>query len=188
MLRLVQNAERHLRSLPEICALWADRVDLVEKTVDISARVNFSLNEIRYRYPRSNLPENRTPSEHLRFLVEEGCKWRFPEGVSSRIQKIIDHELELIKDLEYEDYFLTLREICEFADRRGILYQGRGSAANSIVCYCIGLTSVNPEEIDVLFERFISRERREPPDIDIDFEHSRREGQKSLLPNERHDC
>lgn len=173
--KLIQNAERHLRSFPEICSLWADRVDLVEKTVDIAARVNFSLNEIRYRYPRSNLPENRTPSEHLRFLVAEGCKWRFPEGISPRIQEIIEHELELIKDLEYEDYFLTLREICEFADRRGILYQGRGSAANSIVCYCIGLTSVHPEEIDVLFERFISRERREPPDIDIDFEHSRRE-------------
>ncbi|UYL10222.1 error-prone DNA polymerase [Bdellovibrio sp. SKB1291214] len=173
--KLIQNAERSLRTIPEISSLWADRVDLVEKTVEIAARVNFTLNEIRYRYPRSNLPQGKTPTEYLRFLVEEGIKWRFPEGASEQILKTIDHELKMIKELEYEDYFLTLREICEFADRKGILYQGRGSAANSIVCFCIGLTSVNPKDIDVLFERFISVERREPPDIDIDFEHSRRE-------------
>ncbi|MBO9665450.1 MAG: error-prone DNA polymerase [Bdellovibrio sp.] len=173
--KLIQNAERSLKTLPEISSLWADRVDLVEKTVDIAARVTFKLDEIRYRYPRSNLPNNMTPTEYLRFLTEEGAKWRFPEGLPEKFRKVIEHELELIKDLEYEDYFLTLREICEFADKHGILYQGRGSAANSIVCYCIGLTSVNPNDIDVLFERFISRERREPPDIDIDFEHSRRE-------------
>ncbi len=173
--KLIQNAERSLRSLPQICARWADRVDLVEKTVEIAARVTFTLDEIRYRYPRSNLPQGKTPTEYLRFLVEEGLKWRFPDGPSKKILQTIEHELEMIKELEYEDYFLTLREICEFADRKGILYQGRGSAANSIVCFCIGLTSVNPNDIDVLFERFISRERREPPDIDIDFEHSRRE-------------
>lgn len=173
--KLIQNAERSLRTLPEISSLWADRVDLVEKTVEIAARVNFTLDEIRYRYPRSNLPGGKTPTEYLRFLVEEGLKWRFPQGASQKILDTIEHELEMIKELEYEDYFLTLREICEFADRKGILYQGRGSAANSIVCFCIGLTSVNPNDIDVLFERFISRERREPPDIDIDFEHSRRE-------------
>ncbi|WP_413559632.1 DNA polymerase III subunit alpha [Bdellovibrio sp. HCB209] len=173
--KLIQNAERSLRSLPQISSLWADRVDLVEKTVEIAARVDFTLDEIRYRYPRSNLPQGKTPTEYLRFLVEEGLKWRFPNGASAKILKTIEHELEMIKELEYEDYFLTLREICDFADRKGILYQGRGSAANSIVCFCIGLTSVNPNDIDVLFERFISRERREPPDIDIDFEHSRRE-------------
>ncbi|WP_413576740.1 DNA polymerase III subunit alpha [Bdellovibrio sp. HCB290] len=173
--KLIQNAERSLRSLPEISSRWADRVDLVEKTVEIAARVNFTLDEIRYRYPRSSLPFGKTPTEYLRYLVEEGIKRRFPDGASPKVLKTIEHELEMIKELEYEDYFLTLREICDFADKKEILYQGRGSAANSIVCYCIGLTSVNPKEIDVLFERFISRERREPPDIDIDFEHSRRE-------------
>ncbi|MEN0058641.1 MAG: error-prone DNA polymerase [Bdellovibrio sp.] len=173
--KLIQNAEHSLRSLPELSALWQDRLDLVEKTVEIVARVNFSLTEIRYRYPHSDLPEGQTPSEYLRDLTWKGAQRRFPQGVPEKIAQTIEYELALIKDLQYEDYFLTLREICDFADRKHILYQGRGSAANSVVCFCIGLTAVNPTEIDVLFERFISRERQEPPDIDIDFEHSRRE-------------
>lgn len=173
--KLIQNGERCLKSLEEIEFLWQDRLDLVEKTVDIARRVTFSLSEIRYRYPRSHLPAGRTPAEHLKALTLEGAQQRYPQGVPEKIQKMIHYELELIKDLEYEDYFLTLKEICSFADQRGILYQGRGSAANSVVCFCIGLTSVDPTKIDLLFERFISRERREPPDIDIDFEHSRRE-------------
>ncbi|KYG67040.1 error-prone DNA polymerase [Bdellovibrio bacteriovorus] len=172
--KLIQNAERSLRTLEEIAFLWQDRLDLVEKTVDISARVKFNLNEIRYRYPTSNLPEGMTPSEYLRHLSLEGAKKRF-QNITDEILSKIEHELALIKELEYEDYFLTLKEICDFADSKGILHQGRGSAANSVVCYCIGLTSINPIEFNLLFERFISRERQEPPDIDIDFEHSRRE-------------
>lgn len=173
--KLIQNGERSLGSLENLEFLWQDRIDLVEKTVEIAQRVTFSLEEIRYRYPHSNLPEGLTPPEHLRNLTYEGASQRYPLGVPEKIQKMISHELALIKELEYEDYFLTLKEICDFAKERGILYQGRGSAANSVVCFCIGLTSVDPTKIDLLFERFISRERREPPDIDIDFEHSRRE-------------
>ncbi len=173
--RLIQNAERCLKSLDEISYLWSDRIDLVEKTVEISARSQFSLNEIRYRYPRSDIPNNLTPAEYLRQLTKEGALWRFPHGAPDKVQEQIEKELALIKQLEYEDYFITLKEICQFAEARGILYQGRGSAANSVVCFCLGLTSVNPTEIDLLFERFLSIERREPPDIDIDFEHSRRE-------------
>ncbi|MGZ3772909.1 MAG: DNA polymerase III subunit alpha [Pseudobdellovibrionaceae bacterium] len=173
--KLIQNAERCLKSINDISILWQDRLDLVEKTVEIAKRVSFSLDEIRYRYPHSQLPANLTPSEYLKKLSYEGAKNRYPSGVPIKIKNMIDYELELIKDLEYEDYFLTLKEICDFAKEKNILYQGRGSAANSVVCFCIGLTSVDPTKVDLLFERFISRERREPPDIDIDFEHSRRE-------------
>lgn len=173
--RLIQNAERSLKSIEEISFLWQDRLDLVEKTVEIAKRSTFSLAEIRYRYPRSNIPYNLTPSEYLQLLTSKGAHWRFPNGIPAKVQATIDKELHLIKDLQYEDYFITLKEICDFAQEKGILYQGRGSAANSVVCYCLGLTSVSPTEVDLLFERFISVERREPPDIDIDFEHSRRE-------------
>lgn len=173
--KLIQNAERCLKPIEDVSFLWQTRIDLVEKTVDIARRVNFSLTEIRYRYPRSFLPEGMNPSDHLRALAYKGAEWRYPDGITEYARERIEYELALIKDLEYEDYFLTLKEICDFATEKGILYQGRGSAANSIVCYCIGLTAVSPEKIDALFERFISRERREPPDIDIDFEHSRRE-------------
>lgn len=173
--KLIQNSERYLKGLEDIDLLWHDRLDLVEKTVEIARRVSFTLDEIRYRYPHSQLPTGKTPSEHLQELAFEGARERYPQGVPEKITRMIAYELELIKDLEYEDYFLTLKEICDFASSRGILHQGRGSAANSVVCFCIGLTSVDPTKIDLLFERFISRERREPPDIDIDFEHSRRE-------------
>ncbi|NUN07335.1 MAG: error-prone DNA polymerase, partial [Bdellovibrio sp.] len=173
--KLIQNAERSLSSIEEISVLWQERLDLVEKTVEISARVTFSLEEIRYRYPASNIPTGLTPSEHLKQLTLEGAHRRYPDGIPEKIMGMITYELDLIQELKYEDYFLTLKEICDFAASKNILYQGRGSAANSVVCYCIGLTSVNPNEVDLLFERFISRERREPPDIDIDFEHSRRE-------------
>lgn len=173
--KLIQNAERCLKPIEDVSFLWQTRIDLVEKTVDIARRVTFSLNEIRYRYPRSFLPEGMNPSDYLRALAYKGAEWRYPDGITEYARERIEYELDLIKDLEYEDYFLTLKEICDFATEKGILYQGRGSAANSIVCYCIGLTAVSPDKIDALFERFISRERREPPDIDIDFEHSRRE-------------
>lgn len=173
--KLIQNSERCLKSLDDISWLWQDRLDLVEKTVEISARVTFSLNEIRYRYPASSLPFGMTPTEHMRDLTMKGAQCRYPEGIPEKTLKQIEHELELIKDLQYEDYFLTLKEICDFASSRGILYQGRGSAANSVVCFCLGLTAIDPVKMNLLFERFLSRERREPPDIDIDFEHSRRE-------------
>lgn len=172
---LIQNGERHLRALSELSYLWRDRLDLLDVTVDIASRVDFKMDQIRYRYPSSKLPEGMTPTEYLRHLTEKGKNWRFPHGCPQKVVEMIEKELKLIADLEYEDYFLTLHEICKFADSQGILYQGRGSAANSVVCYCIGLTSVDPMKVDLLFERFISSERGEPPDIDIDFEHERRE-------------
>ncbi|PWU14170.1 MAG: error-prone DNA polymerase [Bdellovibrio sp.] len=172
---LVQNAERHLRPLHELAYLWQDRPDLLETTLEIAQRIDFDMTQIRYRYPRSKLPEGRTSVGQLRALVEAGVLWRFPSGASTQVRETLEKELALIGELAYEDYFLTLHEICEFAKARGILYQGRGSAANSVVCFCLGLTSVDPNQIDLLFERFISKERGEPPDIDIDFEHERRE-------------
>lgn len=173
--RLVQNAERSLKSIEELQHLWQERIDLVEKSVDIANQITFQLEEIRYRYPRSSLPEGQSSSQWLRELCQSGLKWRFPEGTPVKVANMLEHELALIKELEYEDYFLTLYEICEFARSRNILFQGRGSAANSVVCYSLGLTAVDPTQIDLLFERFLSKERGEPPDIDIDFEHSRRE-------------
>ena len=172
---LPQNAERFLRPVNQIYRLWKDRPDLVAITKSIAARVNFSLAEIRYRYPSSKLPEGLTSSQYLQKLTDEGLKWRYPEGAPEKVRDLARHELEIILDLQYEDYFLTLYEICQFARSRDILHQGRGSAANSVVCFCLGLTAVDPTQIDLLFERFISRERAEPPDIDIDFEHERRE-------------
>jgi DNA-directed DNA polymerase III PolC len=172
---LIQNAERHLKPLDELQDLWRDRLDLLEVTLKISERVEFSLDEIRYRYPNSNLPEKMNGSDYLRHLVYRGLRKKHGENVSDELCKAVEHELKVIKQLEYEDYFLTLYEICQFADQKGILYQGRGSAANSVVCYGLGLTAINPVQMELLFERFISIERHEPPDIDIDFEHSRRE-------------
>ena len=172
---LPQNAERYLRSVDKIYHLWNDRPDLVAITEQIAERVQFSLSEIRYRYPSAHLPPGMTSSMHLRQLTAEGLRWRFPQGIPDTVQVQALHELQIIEDLQYEDYFLTLHEICLFAREKNILYQGRGSAANSVVCFALGLTAVDPTKIDLLFERFISRERAEPPDIDIDFEHERRE-------------
>ncbi|MGE0633410.1 MAG: PHP domain-containing protein, partial [Pseudobdellovibrionaceae bacterium] len=172
---LVQNKERHLRDLNSLYELWKDRPDLLEKTWEIANRVNFSLSEIRYRYPRSNMPEGANATTYLKILVEKGLEERYPHGISDKVNKQVASELALIADLEYEDYFLTLKEICVFAKEKNILFQGRGSAANSVVCFALGLTSVDPMKFDLLFERFLSKERGEPPDIDIDFEHERRE-------------
>lgn len=172
---LIQNRTRHLHSLTDLLDLWQDRPDLLKRTCEIASRVNFSLSEIRYRYPRSNLPADSNPTTYLKELVQQGLNFHFPDGISEKLKKQVEHELQVIAELEYEDYFLTLREICEFAKKQNILFQGRGSAANSIVCFALGLTAVNPTQVDLLFERFISIERREPPDIDIDFEHERRE-------------
>lgn len=172
---LIQNGERYLRPLGDLYKLWSDRPDLVEKTLQIADSVQFQLSDIRYRYPKANLPEGRTSYTHLAALTEKGLQDRYPQGVPLKVQAQAQKELTIIQELEYEDYFLTLFEICEFAQQKGILYQGRGSAASSVVCFALKLTSVDPNQIDVLFERFISRERGEPPDIDIDFEHERRE-------------
>jgi DNA polymerase-3 subunit alpha/error-prone DNA polymerase len=177
---LIQNAERYLRPLQDISWLWQDRMDLMEETLQIASRLQFSLNEIRYRYPQSQLPSGKSARQYMTTLVEQGLQKRyplqgFPQGPPQKVLKIAHHEIQMIAELEYEDYFLTLYEICEFARAREILFQGRGSAANSIVCFALGITNVDPNEIDLLFERFISKERGEPPDIDIDFEHERRE-------------
>ena len=158
---------------------------LVESAVDrageIAARcIAFSLGELRYEYPREIVPADRTPDAHLRELVEAGAIERYPpsshrEGVPARVRERIEHELSLIAELDYARYFLTVHDLVRFARSRGILCQGRGAAANSVVCFCLGVTAVDPDRIETLFERFISKERNEPPDIDIDFEHRRRE-------------
>src|SRR5439155_1345170 len=136
----------------------------------------FSLDELRYEYPRELVPPGETPASYLRRLTYEGARWRWPGGVPESERTAIEHELALIAELRYEPYFLTVQDVVAYARRQGILCQGRGSAANSRVCYCLGVTSVDPQRgAALLFERFISRERNEPPDIDIDFEHERRE-------------
>ena len=177
--RLSLNRERYLKPVEEILHLFRERPDLVARTGEIAARVGFSLTELRYRYPRENLPLGKSASEFLRDLVEEGLAWRYPAWTPpefmNKVRRQAAYELELITEMEYEDYFLTLWDICQYARKQGILHQGRGSAANSIVCFALGLTSVDPVRLGLLFERFISRERGEPPDIDIDFEHERRE-------------
>jgi DNA polymerase-3 subunit alpha/error-prone DNA polymerase len=173
--RLAANGERHLKSLPELKRLWTDRPDLLLKTTKIAARIQFSLKELQYEYPEAARPREKEANEYLRELTEDGLKRRFPEGVNQKVRGMVEHELALINELKYEDYFLTLWDVCQFALRAGILHQGRGSAANSVVCYALGLTAVDPTKVELLFERFISKERGEPPDIDIDFESGRRE-------------
>ncbi len=179
--RLTLNRERHLKSPEELLKLFTDRPDLLTRTIEIADRIEFSLTELRYRYPQENLPKDlRNSTEYLADLVSQGIIKRYQHDLDNsefmaRVHKQVQSELQLIQKLEYEDYFLTLWEICQFADRAGILYQGRGSAANSIVCFALGLTNVEPIRMGLLFERFLSAERGEPPDIDIDFEHERRE-------------
>ncbi|HEU6455947.1 MAG TPA: error-prone DNA polymerase, partial [Roseateles sp.] len=170
---LQPNAERHLRSRHRIAQLYPP--ELMRETLQVAARCTFTLNEISYRYPSEVVPEGITPRRHLRNLTYAGAAKRWPEGIPQHWQRRIEHELQLIEELGYEHYFLTVAEVVEFARSIKILCQGRGSAANSIVCYCLHVTSVDPARSTLLFERFISRERNEPPDIDVDFEHERRE-------------
>ena len=170
---LSSNGERHLRPRHRLSRDYPPA--MLAETLHIARRCRFSLDELRYEYPEELVPAAHTPSSWLRHLVETGADRRWPEGVPARIQQSIDHELALIRDLAYEPYFLTVHDIVDFARRQGILCQGRGSAANSSVCYCLGITAVDPARSSLLFERFISRERNEPPDIDVDFEHDRRE-------------
>jgi len=167
------NAERHLRSRRALSAIYP--ADLLDETRRIAERCQFSLKELRYTYPRELVPDGHTPTTWLRHLTEEGARWRWPDGPSEKARTLIEKELALIADLNYESYFLTVHDIVRFARRQGILCQGRGSAANSAVCFALGVTEIAPDLIGMLFERFISKERNEPPDIDIDFEHERRE-------------
>ena len=172
-LALFPNGERHLRPIQRIAELHPP--ELLAAAVEIASRCTFSLDELRYEYPREIVPEGYTPAAWLRRLTEEGASHRWPEGVPAPTRLAIEHELTLIAELEYEPYFLTVHDIVRFARSRHILCQGRGSAANSAVCFCLGITEVDPARMSLLFERFISRERNEPPDIDVDFEHERRE-------------
>ena len=170
---LFPNGERHLRPLPRLRELYPP--ELLAATLAVAGRCAFSLEELRYEYPREIVPDGTTPSGWLRRLTAEGERRRWPEGTPARARALIEHELALIAELGYEAYFLTVHDIVHYARSRGILCQGRGSAANSAVCFCLGITEVDPARMSLLFERFISRERNEPPDIDVDFEHERRE-------------
>jgi error-prone DNA polymerase len=170
---LFANGERHLRSRLRLARIYPP--DLLAETLRIAARCNFSLDELHYQYPEEVVPDGQTPSAFLRAEVEKGLRQRYSGSVPRSVQERVEHELALIAELSYESYFLTVYDIVNFARSRNILCQGRGSAANSAVCYSLGITEVDPARSNLLFERFISRERGEPPDIDVDFEHARRE-------------
>ena len=170
---LYPNGERHLRPLEVLQRVYPG--DLLDETVRIADAIDFSLDELRYEYPNEVIPEGETPATWLRKLTEAGMQKRWPQGVPPKVIRLVEHELALIADLEYESYFLTVYDIVAYARSQNILCQGRGSAANSAVCFCLGITEVDPERMEMLVERFISKERNEPPDIDVDFEHERRE-------------
>lgn len=172
-MRGFSNAENALRPFSKLRKIYA-QAD-IQQTLVVAERCYFELSSLRYEYPSELVPKSFTAIRYLKHLVEKGMQRRFPNGVSLPIQATIRHELKLIEEQAYEYFFLTVYDIVQFAKAKGILYQGRGSAANSIVCYCLEITSVDPRQISVLFERFISKERDEPPDIDVDFEHQRRE-------------
>ena len=170
---LYQNGERHLRSRAALAQIYP--AELLGNTLEIARRCSFSLDELRYQYPQELVPAGHTPASYLHSRVMAGLQERWPGRASEQVMQIVKHELKLITELRYEAYFLTVDDIVRFARGRGILCQGRGSAANSAVCFCLGITAVDPARMSMLFERFISRERNEPPDIDVDFEHERRE-------------
>ncbi len=172
---LSANAERHLRSPRAMKALFADFPEALRRADEVARRCTFSLAELAYRYPREVVPEGHTAMSWLRLLTEEGLRWRYPEGPSAKVRQQVEHELSLIERLDFPAYFLTVHDTVRYAREQGILCQGRGSAANSAVCYVLGITAVDPASSSLLFERFISEERGEPPDIDVDFEHERRE-------------
>ncbi len=170
---LYANGERHLRSLAVLERVYP--AELLAESVRIADRIDFSLDELRYEYPSELIPAGETPASYLRTLTEEGMQRRWPGSVPAKVRRLVEHELKLIAELQYESYFLTVQDIVAFARSQQILCQGRGSAANSAVCFCLGITEVDPDRMQVLVERFISKERNEPPDIDVDFEHERRE-------------
>ncbi len=167
------NAERHLRLRLRLAQIYPP--GLLTETLEIAERCDFSLDSLRYEYPDEIVPPGHTPSSYLRELTEQGLRRRFPQGAPEAVRNLIEHELKLVAELRYEQFFLTVHDIVQYARSREILCQGRGSAANSVICYCLGITEVDPSRMNVLFERFISKERNEPPDIDVDFEHQRRE-------------
>ncbi|HEU5286485.1 MAG TPA: error-prone DNA polymerase [Sphingomicrobium sp.] len=171
------NAERHLKSPAVMAGLFARWPQAIESTREFADALDFSLDELAYEYPLETVPDGRTPQQHLEHLTREGARQRWPGGVPAKVEQQLRHELELIRRLDFARYFLTVHDIVAFARSLDppILCQGRGSAANSAVCFCLGITAVDPATSDLLFERFISEERREPPDIDVDFEHERRE-------------
>ncbi|AGA86517.1 error-prone DNA polymerase [Stutzerimonas stutzeri] len=170
---LFPNGERHLRSREELAQLYP--AELLAETLRISQRCHFQLDQLKYHYPHELVPPGHDTTSWLRKLVEDGARWRWPDGIPEKARAQLEHELELIADLHYESYFLTVHDIVRFAREQGILCQGRGSAANSSVCFVLGITELDPVRSKLLFERFLSRERNEPPDIDVDFEHDRRE-------------
>ena len=169
------NAEHGLRPTVTFAKLFEDDLASVARTTEIAARCTFDLAALRYRYPSESLPDGTTSMDWLRKLTIEGAHSRYGELIPGRVREQLDKELALIQELDYPGYFLTMHEIVRFCGEHGILCQGRGSAANSAVCYCLGITAVDPVQMDLLFERFLSRERREPPDIDLDIAHERRE-------------
>jgi error-prone DNA polymerase len=172
--RLAQNAQRYLKTPDEMARLFAKYPDAITRTMEIADRLKFSLNDLRYEYPDDAIG-GADPLAALTKLAWEGAAWRYPGGIPEKIRKLIDYELRLINELDYARYFLTVWDIVRWAENHNILYQGRGSAANSAVCYMLGITAVDPAKTEVLFERFISSARGEPPDIDVDFEHEHRE-------------
>src|SRR5882724_6416628 len=173
--RLEANAERYLKPAEEMARLFRDAPEAIAETMRFASRISFSLDQLKYQYPDEPVPPGKTAQRHLEDLTWQGAHERFPVRISPKTKKVLHKELRLIRKLKYAHYFLTVHDIVRYAREQKILCQGRGSAANSAVCYVLGITSVDPTKIDLLFERFISKERLEPPDIDVDFEHSRRE-------------
>ncbi len=173
--RLQANAERHLKTAVQMARLFADHLEAVAETLRLVERCDFTLDELKYEYPSEPVPPGKTAQQHLEDLAWDGARWRYGEAVPPKVVGSLRKEFELIAQKVYANYFLTVHDIVRFARSRGILCQGRGSAANSAVCYCLGVTAVDPTEHDLLFERFVSNVRDEPPDIDVDFEHERRE-------------
>lgn len=177
----LSHAEHYLKPIPQLLHRY-DQAMLTE-TLLIASRCTFSLDELRYEYPREIVPDDETPTSYLRKLTFAGAKTRYADGLPDHVNALIEKELAIIHTLQYEAYFLTIYDVVTFAKRQHIFCQGRGSAANSAVCYCLGITEVDPARMQVLFERFISKERNEPPDIDVDFEHERREEVMQYLFN-----
>jgi error-prone DNA polymerase len=169
------HGEHHLKSGAEMARLFADHPEAIARTVEIAARIGFSLDELAYEYPLEPVRDGLSADSTLARLALKGAKARYPGGIPEKVRTALAHELRVIRELSYAPYFLTVDDIVRFARSRGILCQGRGSAANSAVCYCLGITAVDPARSDLLFERFVSAARDEPPDIDVDFEHERRE-------------
>jgi error-prone DNA polymerase len=173
--RLHANAERYLKPEQEMLRLFRQYPDAIKQTHQIAEACQFSLDTLKYKYPKEITSEGRTPLEELTFLTWQGAHDMYKKGVPEKVKANIEHELGFIEKMNYAEYFLTVYDIVRYAREQKILCQGRGSAANSTVCYCLGITSVDPSKFDLLFERFISSARNEPPDIDVDFEHERRE-------------